>query len=115
VDVEVTRDEHFERDGADLIVRQVVSYREAALGTALALQLPDDSEIKLKIKSGTQPGEVVTMRGDGMPTLNGGRGDLHVVINVAVPRKLSRRAKKLLEQLDEELGGVEAARAVSDV
>ena len=59
-----------------------------------------------------QPGEVITMRGDGMPTLNGGRGDLHVVINVAVPKKLSRRAKKLLEPLDEELGGVEAARAV---
>lgn len=112
VDVEVARDERFERDGSDLIVRQIVSYSEAALGTSLTLQLPNSNEVKFKVKSGTQPGEVITMRGDGMPTLNGGRGDLHVVINVAVPKKLSRRAKKLLEQLDEELGGVEAARAV---
>jgi len=112
VDVDVARDERFERDGADLIARQTVSYSEAALGTSLTLALPNADEIKLKVKSGTQPGEVITMRGNGMPTLNGGRGDLHVVINVAVPKKLSRRAKKLLEQLDEELGGVEAARAV---
>jgi DnaJ-class molecular chaperone len=46
-----------------------------------------------------------------MPHLNGGRGDLHVVISIAVPTKLSRRAKKLLEQLDEELGGVERVHA----
>lgn len=113
VDVEVVGDNNFERDGSDLIARQVISYREAALGTTLTLSLPDDSPVKLKVKSGTQPGSVITLRGDGMPTLNGGRGDLHVVVNVAVPQKLSRRAKKLLEQLDEELGGVEAARAVS--
>lgn len=112
VDVELARDERFERDGADLGVRQSISYREAALGSSLVLTLPDDSPVKIKIKPGTQPGSVVTLRGEGMPTLNGGRGDLHVVINVAVPRKLSRRAKKLLEQLEEELGGVEAARAV---
>ncbi len=112
VDVEVARDERFEREGADLGVRQTISYREAALGSQLAITLPDSSVVKIKVRPGTQPGSVVTVRGEGMPTLNGGRGDLHVVINVAVPTKLSRRAKKLLEQLDEELGGVEAARAV---
>ncbi len=112
VDVDVARDDQFERDGADLGVRQTISYREAALGSNLTLSLPDDSAVKLKVKPGTQPGSVVTLRGEGMPTLNGGRGDLHVVINVAVPKKLSRRAKKLIEQLEEELGGVEAARAV---
>lgn len=111
VDVEVLADERFEREGADLGIRQTVSYRDAALGSSLVIALPDDSTVKVKVKAGTQPGSVITLRGEGMPRLNGGRGDLHVVIGVAVPKKLSRRAKKLLEQLDEELGGVEAAHA----
>jgi molecular chaperone DnaJ len=109
VDVELARDDRFERDGQDLGVRQTISFTEAALGANLSVELPDDSTAKIKVKSGTQPGSVVTLRGQGMPTLHGGRGDLHVVINVAVPKKVSRRVKKLLEQLEEELGGTDHA------
>ncbi len=112
VDVELARDDRFERDGQDLGVRQTISFTEAALGTSLILEMPDESTTKIKVKSGTQPGSVVTLRGQGMPTLHGGRGDLHVVINVAVPKKINRRVKKLLEQLEEELGGTDHARAV---
>jgi molecular chaperone DnaJ len=56
------------------------------------------------VKTGTQPGTVLTVRNHGFPRLDGrGRGALHVVIDVAVPRKLTKRARKLLEELDEEL------------
>jgi molecular chaperone DnaJ len=104
VDVELEQNERFQREGADLAARQQISYSQAALGTSLQVQLPDDSEVKVKVKAGTQPNSVIHVRGEGMPTLNGGRGDLHVVVTISVPQKLTRKAKKLLEQLDEEIG-----------
>jgi molecular chaperone DnaJ len=107
VDVVVAESSELQRDGHDLIARRPVSFPEAALGGELALRLPDGSEVSATVPPGTQPGTVVTLRGKGMPRLDGrGRGDLHVVIEVLVPKKLSRRARKLLEELDEELGSV---------
>ena len=67
--------------------------------------MPDGASVSAEIPAGTQPSTVITIRGKGMPRLDGrGRGDLHIVTEVAVPKKLSRRAKKLLEELGEELG-----------
>jgi len=48
---------------------------------------------------------VIVVRGQGMPRLDRhGRGDLHVAVNVRVPTKLSKQAKKLLRELESELG-----------
>jgi molecular chaperone DnaJ len=56
----------------------------------------------LSIPSGTQPGARFRLRGKGMPNVNGrGHGDLHVIARVAVPKKLSREQKLILEQLAE--------------
>lgn len=105
VDVEVAGDERFERQGNDLVTRGMVSFARATLGTELTVKLPDDSPVKVEIDAGSQPGTVVTVRGQGMPRVDRrGRGDLHVVVNVVVPRKVSRKAKKLLEELEDELG-----------
>ena len=53
---------------------------------------------------GTQPGEVLTLRGEGMPALRRGRrGDLRVVVNVLIPRRLSEEQRELLERLNETL------------
>ncbi len=104
VDVVLADDEHFQRDGHDLIARRQVSFPEAALGGELEVELPDESKVVAEVPAGTQPGTVITLRGKGMPRLDGrGTGHLHVVVDVAVPKKLSRRAKKLLEELEEEL------------
>ena len=55
-------------------------------------------------RPGTQPGEVLTLRGEGMPALGRGRrGDLRVVVNVVIPRRLSDEQRELLEQLNETL------------
>ncbi len=109
VTIHVERDERFERDGHDLLHEVRVSYPDAALGTKLQVPVlhPEDEDAteKLKIPSGTQPGDALVMRGKGVPRLDGrGRGDLICVVRVEVPKKLSRKAKKLLEQLTEELG-----------
>jgi molecular chaperone DnaJ len=107
VDIVVREDEHFQREGADLVTRQRVSFPEAALGSSISIELPDGSTAEAEVAAGTQPGTIISVKGMGMPRLDKrGRGDLHVVVDVLVPRKLSRRAKKLLEDLERELGEV---------
>jgi molecular chaperone DnaJ len=115
VDIEVEADERFERHGDDLASRVQISFADAALGTEVEVELPDDTVVTAAIPAGTQPSTVVTVRGKGIPHVDrNGRGDLHVVVAVQVPTKLSKNAKKLLEELDAELakhGDSERARA----
>jgi molecular chaperone DnaJ len=65
------------------------------------VQVPTlDGDVPLEIPAGTQPGETIVMRGRGLPPLSRGRtGDLRVVVNVAIPRRLSREQRALLEEL----------------
>jgi molecular chaperone DnaJ len=112
VDVEVHPDERFERHGDDLATRAQISFTDAALGTEVEVTLPDDTTVTVTIPNGTQPSSVVTVRNKGIPHVDrNGRGDLHVVVAVEVPKKLSKHAKKLLEELDAELSKVESERA----
>jgi molecular chaperone DnaJ len=112
VDVEVSPHERFERHGDDLASRVDVSFSAAALGTEVDIELPDGTEVSATIGAGTQPSSVVTVRGKGMPRLDrAGRGDLHLVVAVTVPKKLSKNAKKLLQELDAELSKESAERA----
>lgn len=114
VDVDVRADEDFQREGYDLIIRESISFAEATLGSDLELDLPDGTTASVTIKAGTQPGTIITVRGKGVPRLDRrGRGDLHVVAEVEVPRKLSRRARKLLLELEEEMQPKQAKRASS--
>lgn len=104
VDVELEQDERFERDGMDLVTRASVSFADAALGTTITLRWLDDSEIEVEVPAGTQPGDVMTLKGKGAPRVDGrGRGAMHVQVQVEVPRALSARAKALLAELEEEL------------
>jgi molecular chaperone DnaJ len=104
VDVDVKPHDRFEREGIELISRQTVSFVEAAMGTRLEIEMLDGSKHRVDVRSGTQPGAVITAPGLGAPNVNGrGTGSLHVVVQVAVPKKLSRKAKKLLRALEDEL------------
>ena len=104
VDVAIEPDPRYQRDGADLVYGLEVSFPDAALGTEVDVPGLDDEAIKVKVPSGVQPGDTVVVRGKGIPQLNrNSRGDLVVVVQVAVPKKLSRKAKKLLEELKGEL------------
>jgi molecular chaperone DnaJ len=104
VDVELEPDERFERDGIDLATRASVSFAEASLGTTVTLPLLDDTELAVDIPPGTQPGDIITLKGKGAPRIDGrGRGALHIQVQVEVPRALTARAKSLLAELEEEL------------
>lgn len=112
VDVEITQDPSFERDGLDLITRLKVSVTEAALGTKREIALPDESTVTVEIPAGTQPGEVVTTRNKGVPRIDGrGRGALHAVVQVGIPKDISPRAAELLRELEAELAQPEAPKA----
>ncbi|APR75015.1 Chaperone protein DnaJ [Minicystis rosea] len=109
VDIEVAPDERFERDGADLVTRAHVSFAEAAMGGTASVTLPDETEVTVEVPAGTQPGEVIGVKGKGMPRVDGrGRGTLQVVVQVDVPRTLSARAKELLRELGEEIAQEQA-------
>ncbi|HEC95212.1 MAG TPA: hypothetical protein ENI45_04520 [Thermoplasmatales archaeon] len=62
-----------------------------------------DGTTRLKIPHGTPNGSLLRLKGKGMPRLRGGYGDLFVKIQVEVPKKLSRKARKLIEELAREL------------
>src|SRR5215207_4190955 len=101
--VRVRADERFVRDQEDLHTVVDVAAPLAALGTTV--QVPSlDGDIPLEIPAGTQPGEVISLRSRGLPPLGRGRtGDLHVHVNVVIPRRLSREQRDLLERLADSL------------
>jgi molecular chaperone DnaJ len=101
--VRVQPDERFIRDGDDLVTALDVPAPLAALGSTLEAPTLDGS-VPLEVGAGTQPGEILTVRGQGMPSLRGGRrGNLRVVVNVVIPRRLSDAQRDLLGQLNETL------------
>jgi molecular chaperone DnaJ len=98
--VRIAADDRFLRDGDDLVTALDISAPHAALGASF--KAPSlDGDVEVRVAAGTQPGEVIVVRGHGMPRLRrpGRRGDLRVVVNVVVPRKLSREQRKLAEKL----------------
>jgi molecular chaperone DnaJ len=99
VQIRVREDPRFVRDGDDLVTVVDVAAPLAALGTTVRVPTVDE-QVELEIPPGTQPHEVLIVRGQGMPALRGRRsGDLRVVVNVVVPKHLSREQRGLLEQL----------------
>jgi len=108
--VRIAADERFLRDGDDLVTVLDVSAPHAALGASF--NAPSlDGDVDVRIAAGTQPGEVIVVRGHGMPRLRrpGRRGDLRVVVNVVVPRKLSREQRKLAEKLADSMTAANVA------
>ncbi|HEY4897623.1 MAG TPA: molecular chaperone DnaJ [Solirubrobacteraceae bacterium] len=101
--VSVEEDERFLREGDDLITAVDVAAPLAALGATLEVPTLEGSA-SIELPSGTQPGEVLTLRGAGMPSLRRGRqGDLRVVVNVVVPRRLTDEQRELMDRLNDSL------------
>lgn len=105
VAVFVAQDAFFERDGFNVWCDYPISYATAALGGKV--QVPTiDGKATFDITPGTQPGKVFSLKGKGIPVLNGrGRGDQFVKITIAVPEHLSGTQKELLRQFEATFGG----------
>ena len=93
----------FNRRDMNLHMIKNITFPDAAIGTKVDIQTIDD-EIELKIPEGTQNGDILRVKGKGMPGIRSrGQGDLYVEIHIQTPKRLNRRAKKLLEQLKNEM------------
>ncbi len=94
----------FERDGFNIWYELPLTYAQAALGAEL--EIPTlDGKIPYTVKAGTQPGEILRVRGKGIPFLRGrGTGDLLLKVTVEVPKNLTKEQEKLLRQFDTATG-----------
>ncbi|CAN5683610.1 molecular chaperone DnaJ [soil metagenome] len=98
------------RRETELYYELPLAISQAALGARMTVPTADGEET-IEIKPGTQPGAEIRLRGRGVPHLrrSGSRGDLHVLVDVHVPTRLSARQRDLLEQFAVEMGETEAA------
>jgi molecular chaperone DnaJ len=93
----------YERRGDDLVVQVPVTYATAALGGTVEVQTPEGA-VSLKVPGGTEDGKLLRIKGRGAPSLKGsGKGDVLARIRIEVPKKVSKKQRELLEQLDKAL------------
>jgi DnaJ-class molecular chaperone len=101
--IHVKPHQYFKREDQNIIYEQPISYATAVLGGVIDVPTID-GKVKLKIKSGTESGSMLRLRGQGIPYPNSNRkGDQYVIFKISVPEKVSGKAKKLLEELQKEL------------
>jgi molecular chaperone DnaJ len=100
VSVRVRPDERFVREGNDIFSQVDLTIVQAAVGATVSIETLD-GPLELELDAGTQPGHVRTLRGRGMPVLQGfGRGDHRVLVNVTVPRRLTDEQRRLLGEFE---------------
>jgi len=94
----------FKRRENDIVLNLDINVAQAVLGAEVDIPTLDGDE-KLKIPAGTQPGKVFTLRGKGVPYLRRkDRGNQLVIVNVAIPTKLTKEQRELFEKLAQSLG-----------
>ncbi len=90
----------FAREGNDLHCVVPISVTQAAIGAEIRVPTLE-GEHTLKVPDGTQPGTTFRIRNKGVPLLNGhGKGDLYVEVRVQIPKKLNKRQRELLQELE---------------
>ncbi len=99
----VKPDPEFSREGDDLRTTIYIPFSTAALGGKVEVKTLDGSFIKLKIPDGTESGKVFKIKNQGVAHLRSrGQGDLLVEVKVKIPSRISRKSRKIIEQLAEE-------------
>ncbi|HNR63641.1 MAG TPA: molecular chaperone DnaJ [Thermotogota bacterium] len=87
------------RQGKDIYSEVGVSYIQAILGATIEIETLEGN-MPFKLEAGTQPNETIRMRGKGLPDLRSGLlGDHYVKVNVAIPKRVNRKERKLLEEI----------------
>ena len=94
----------FRRDGENLYSHLEVGIVQAALGAEVEVETMDGHE-RVTVPRGTQTGDLVTLKGKGIPHLRrGGRGNHYVELQVVMPKRLSKKQEELLRAFAEESG-----------
>jgi molecular chaperone DnaJ len=93
----------FERRGDDLFSQVEINFSQAALGDETEIKSLEGTNILLEVPAGTESGKVLRISGKGIPHFGGfGKGNLYIELKVKTPKKLSRKAKELLDELKKE-------------
>jgi molecular chaperone DnaJ len=104
----VQGDERFKRDGEDVLSEVPINFAKAALGGEIEVYTLDENcqgSATVEVKPGTQPGDVIVRKGEGIPKIGEqGRGDHVVMFKVEIPKKLTSKQEELMRQLADELG-----------
>lgn len=108
--IRVESHEYFQRRGDEVFMDLHINVAQAALGDMVTIPTLDGDE-SLEVPAGTQPGKVFKLRNKGVPRLDRsgrnrsmGRGDMHVIIQVAIPKKLTKEQQHLFKELSRTLG-----------
>ncbi len=101
VTFEVGDHPHFDRKGDDVHRTETIGMFEAVFGTDIRVPTPYGQHLKLSVPAGTQPGEKLRLKGQGVKT-DDGTGDLYVEIDVNIPENLSRKQRAVLHEAAED-------------
>lgn len=98
----VKEDTNFRREGPEIYSEETISYLDAILGNSIKTPVVD-GEVTIKVPPGTQPGQVMRLKGNGAPRLGNPdqRGDHYVTVKVDIPKDLSKEEETLIAQLRE--------------
>ncbi len=98
LDIHIRPHKTFVRSGNDLLMHKDIDFATLALGGEIEIETIDDKKLSVKIPAGTQVGEKLRVRSHGMPNTRGGFGDLYIEIGVIIPKKLTEKQKKALNE-----------------
>ncbi len=105
VHIRVRKTMDYERQNDDIIITKKIDYVQAILGGTLSVELPSKEIVEVEIPSGTQPDDLVTVKGKGFPSIkNAKRGNLIVRLKVEIPKRVSSKERELLKQIAKEKG-----------
>ena len=94
----------YERRGDDLVVQVPVSFPTAALGGSVDVPTPEGT-VSLKIPAGSEDGKLLRIKGRGAPRLSGsGKGDVLARVRIQVPKRINKKERQLLEELQKVTG-----------
>mmetsp|Transcript_18792 Transcript_18792/g.27011 ORF Transcript_18792/g.27011 Transcript_18792/m.27011 type:complete len:313 (-) Transcript_18792:127-1065(-) len=100
--IQVKPDKTFKREGPEIYSEETISYVDAILGASVKTPVVD-GEVTIKIPPGTQPEQVMRLKGNGAPRLNNPdiRGDHYVTMKVEIPKAISKEEEELMKKLRE--------------
>ena len=100
--LKVKEDKNFRREGPEIYSDATISYMDAILGASLKVPVVD-GEVTIKVPPGTQPEQVMRLKGNGAPVLGdtNKRGDHYVTMKIEIPSNVSKEEKELVEKLRE--------------
>ena len=101
IKIRVRKDHLFKKEGKNLVTELNIKLTDAVLGAKYSLKTLD-GDIELKVPEGAEFGQILRIRGKGVPISADKRGDLLVKLNIKIPTKLSSKAKKIIEDLKKE-------------